>query len=164
MIKGVGMDGATLSLGHATKLLTKVTEVSVVGSANFIAKKHLFTANIGCISNNFNKIIKPENNVPAANLVTHSLNNQSLDAHIFTKLSDKAEIYLAHLFELIERQPQGQSGPLLTDVNSNLAYIHGLRGWVVDLHWSRAYISWFIYARRLGSCRWRRGYQVISCN
>ena len=57
-----------------------------------------------------------EENVPAATLATHRLNRNSLDGPIRQALgAANEETGLAHAYELIRRQPQGQAGDLPVD-------------------------------------------------
>lgn len=150
------------------ELLKQVATVTVGGVERFCAKDHLEAANIGWTDTDFERFFldKVEENVGTGVLAIHRLERQSPDALIMTELGDRAEIQLAHFFELLEAQSEGEEGPLLVDGRSNYAHIRGTDGNVraVYTYWSAIRRYWNLRARQGGdySNRLSGGNQVLS--
>lgn len=167
-----GMEGVKRFL--ASELVTKepnllwqITTVSVSGTEKFVAKEYLRTANIGYTGDNFDKLFlnKAEKNVEGVNVAIHRLEKDSLDVPILAELGNRAEISLAHLFQLIKKQSKREDGPLLTNGYANIAYIRGTDGnlWAVDACWYSGYGYWRVYAYSVEyPNRWYAGRQVLS--
>ena len=142
-------------------------DVSVDATQRFVANDRLGAANIGWTNDAFKRLFlnKVEANVPAAKLSVHCLEEDSLDSPILAELGDKAEIFLAYFFQLLEKQSKGQAGRLLTNGYANIAYIRDAEGilWAVDASWDVGDRYWSVDASSVGSPGgWFRGYQVIS--
>jgi len=152
---------------EAKKLLCKVTTVKVSGTARFVAKDHLKSANVGRRDSNFDHLFlnKVEENVPDATLMVSRLERVSLDVPILTKLGDKAETKLAYLFCLLEKQSKGEDGVLLINGYANIFYVRGTDGnlWAVGAFWDSDYGYWLVEANsREYPYRWNDGNQVFS--
>lgn len=98
----------------------------------------------------------------------HDLEHDSLDAEILTDLGGKeaAEVTLAGVFALLELQPKGESGELLTNGCANIFYIKDVVGGVlraVHVLWDG--VGWHVYAGSVtASRRWLAGLRVFSRN
>lgn len=82
----------------------------------------------------------------------------AFDAPIFAELGDKAKSTLAQIWALMELQPNGQAGVLLTNGQANIFYVDGR---VVDVHWNDG--GWDVNAPPVTyPFGWRDGYRVFS--
>jgi hypothetical protein len=71
---------------------------------------------------------------------------------ILNELGSRAEVPLAHLWELLTKQPHGESdihgakGILLFDGSTNVFYVRGIddRLWAIGLQWKSFYDGWNI--------------------
>lgn len=167
-----GMEGVKKLLAgqlgvKETDLLRQITRVSVPGTEKFVAKEHLKAANIGYTGGNFDNLFlkKVEENVEGVTMAIHRLEKGFLDAPILAELGNRAEISLAHLFQLIEKQSNGEDGPLLTNGYANIAYIRGTDGnlWAVYASWHSSNGYWDVVATSVENPgRWNAGHQVLS--
>ena len=149
------------------QFLRKVTTVSVFCAKKFVAKDQLQAANIGWTNSNFDKFFlnKVEENVGDTTLAVHRLEKGSKDSMIRTELGDRAEIQLAHFFELLKKQSKGEEGRLLVNGYANIAYIIGNDGnlWAVLALWFSAFRCWAVLACSVESpAEWAAGRQVLS--
>lgn len=153
-----------MKYGDATK---RVSTVSVSATNQFIASDHIQSANIGWMNDNFEHLFlnKVEENVPAAELKISRLIKASPDALVMTELGEKKKIALAHFFQLLEKQANGQSGPLLINGYANIAYVPDEEGnfWAVSAYWFSYYRYWNVHANSV-DCpdEWDEGSQVLS--
>lgn len=110
---------------------------------------------------------KVEENVPTGNLVPFTLTKSAYDNEIITDLGgeEKAETTLGEIWQLLLKQPTGQSGLLLTNGYANIFYVRDREGKLraVDVRWV-AGSGWFVNALTLGSVRWYDVGQVFSRN
>ncbi len=156
------------------KLLEPVARFDAFSMAKFVAAEH-FRVDIGrkakvqitFLWDNFSMYFVPkiEEDVPAGELNVSKLLEPSLDARIIAELGERHETYLADLWSLLKQQPNGESGPLLTDGKGNIFYIRDANGtlWTVNAFWNSGYGGWYLYIRSVESLRrWCDGLRVVS--
>lgn len=107
-----------------------------------------------------------ENNVSATTIAVSRLERRAKDPEITTELAGETKrvfrISLAHFYQMIETQGQGQAGPLLVNGYANIAYIEDMDNWAVYARWF-AGVGWHVDADPVDSpLPWRDGYQVLS--
>ncbi len=164
-----------------SELLSLVGTVKVAGSGKFYASDH-FTTNIKAvklawIGDNFkqhflNKVEEPQGEVE---LRVSQLKKASLDKPILQELGlpacpargqgDKAETTLANIWQLLTKQPNGESGTLLTNGYANIFYVRDAKGvlWAVGAYWYSG--GWRVDAYSVESPdEWHGGDQVFSRN
>ena len=109
-------------------LLKQVATANVGGVERFCAKDSLAEANIGSMNDNFKEFFlgKVEESVGATTIVVHRLERKSLNTLIMAELGDRAEIQLAHCFQLLKAQSNGEQGVLLVNGASNIVYLLGV--------------------------------------
>ena len=154
----------------ASNLLRFVTTISVPGVPKFVAKDRFVSS--GTITfyldDNFKThfLSKVEENVPAADLAVHTLTSYSLDEPIRKELgAQREETTLAYLYELLSRQPKGESGVLLTNGYATIFYIKDANGklWAVGVGWDSRYGEWHVRADSITyPDEWHGGYRVFS--
>lgn len=155
------------------RVLKLVAIVRVSGAKRFVARGAFGKDNPAGIKfwlgSNFTNIFldKIEEDVPATELAIHTLSKASLDAPIRDELTpDREETFLAYLYELISRQPNGESsGKLLTDGKANIFYIRDAKGnpWAVNAYWGSVYRGWGVDAYPVSDPgEWSSGCQVVS--
>jgi len=106
---------------------------------------------------------KVEDNVGPTEIGVHRLRRPARDQAIIAAIGERHETRLAHLWWLLSRQPNGESGPLALGGVPNVFYIRGMNGrlWAVDAVWSGA--GWEIGASALDDPRpWGAGRQIMS--
>lgn len=148
-------------------LLKQVAKTSVSGVKRFCAQDHLKQANVGWMGDSFKELFldKVEEDVGAGTIVVHCLEKTSLNAPIMAELGERAELQLAHFFELLKAQSKGEEGNLLVDGYVNIAYIRGTNGnlWAVYARWYSDGGDWRVLAYSVeGPRRWRGGDRVLS--
>lgn len=148
-------------------LLKRVTTVQVSGVKRFVASKHLKAANVGWTGDDFKRLFlgKVEENIGDVTIAVDRLEEASLDAPIMAELSNRAEIQLAHFFELLEAQSKGEEGALLVNGFANIAYICGADGnvWAVGASWNSDNGHWCVSANSVEDpFKWLDGNQVLS--
>lgn len=106
-----------------------------------------------------------ETNVPAATIAVSRLEQWAKDPEIINELvsdTKRFRINLAHFYQMIETQGQGQSGPLLVNGYANIAYIEGMENWAVLAIWN-AGCGWYVYAIPVARPRpWSDEHRVLS--
>lgn len=168
----------SLSTGNgkkfASNLLELVAKATVPGTERFVATDHFKVdtsrkakVKIAFLWGNFrnNFLEKVEEDVPASELKIHKLLKGSLDAPIISELDEKHESYLSDLWAMLEKQPNGEKGDLLTNRYANIFYVRDVKGalWAVLADWGSARGGWSLDALSVeGSGRWRAGRQVVS--
>lgn len=142
----------------------------------FIAQDHFIMdtskkakVKISYLGDNFkeNFLAKIEESVGKTELRYHKLRKGSVDGLILAELGgeDNAETMLSETFALMEMQPSGESGALLTNGWANIFYIRDVKGvlWAVGCCWSDD--GWSVDADSVESPReWIGGNQVFSRN
>ena len=157
-------------------LLELAATVAVPGARRFVAQKHL-NANgpkakvkIAFIWDAFatHFLPKVEQRIPSAEVRVYKLTNGSVDAEIISELGETHEIYLADLHAMLERQPNGEDGPLLTNGLANIFYVRAKDGslWAVYVHWFLGSDGWYVNAYSVENPfrqnRWDGGRQIVS--
>lgn len=170
-----GMGGVSRFLSgeltiKASDLLRQVATVNVADVNKFVASDNFRTNNpvvkIAWLGDNFKRIFlgKTEEGVEATTLTIHKLEKTSRDPGIMAELGEwRTETSLAHLYELLKKQPNGESGVLLTNGYANIFYIRGTDGnfWAVLAHWPRD--GWYVLANSVENPDvWYAGRQVVS--
>ena len=88
-----------------------------------------------------------------ATIAVSRLERRAKDPEIKAELAGETKrvftISLAHFYQMIEAQGQGQPGPLLVNGYANIAYIDGMDNWAVCASWL-ADIGWFVFANPVG--------------
>jgi hypothetical protein len=107
---------------------------------------------------------KVETDVPECTFQKSRLTKGSLDKPILKELGDRATISLAHLWELLKKQPKGEKGSLLTNGYANICYVEDERGtlWAVDADWYSGR-GWYVDASSVsGPHDWGAASRVFS--
>ncbi|MFH1769701.1 MAG: hypothetical protein ABH833_03500 [Parcubacteria group bacterium] len=149
-------------------LLTSVTTVQVNAVERFVASEAFNPDDIRFyLWPNFRNYFleKVEENVPTGEFAIQRLERSVKDDAILRELGDKAEVVLAHFYELIKRQPQGQEGDLLTDGRANIFYVRDAENmvWAVSAGWHSVSRKWYLNANPIDYPRsWCVGHHVIS--
>ena len=151
-----------------SKRLKLVSTVTVAGAERFCTKDSRKVANVGWTGSNFYKVFlqKVEENVGAAKVAIHSLEEPSSGTQIISELGDHAEIKLANFFSLLENQSKGGGGTLLTNKCANIAFIRGDDSslYMVLARWFYFPGCWFLGAMLVDDPhRWDEKALVLSC-
>ena len=127
-------------------LLAFIDSIELPAVECFVASKKFVTnstpdgVRLYFVSDNIktNFLAKVEKDVAAAALYSHRLTKDSLDKSILDELGDRATTTLAHLWELLKKQPKGEKGVLLTNGYANIFYVEDVNGnrWAVYAYWS----------------------------
>lgn len=142
----------------------------------FIARDHFIMdtskkakVKISYLGDNFKKnfLDKTEEAITETEFRYHHLKKSSRDILIINKLGgeDKAETTLVEMFSLMELQPNGNNGALLTNSYANIFYIRGTAPvlWAVHCHWHGD--GWDVNAYSVGRPDgWSGGGRVFSLN
>jgi hypothetical protein len=169
-----GMEGVQRFLsGEMTikgDLLKRVATVTVQAVTKFSAEATFGATKpavkLWGLGNNFKRVMlgKVEEAVEATTLTTHTLTKASRDAPILAELGDRAEVSLAHLWQMLLAQANGEKGPLLTNGGWNVSYIRDASGtlWAVAADWD-AGGGWGVDADSVDSpYGWDAGGRVLS--
>jgi hypothetical protein len=109
---------------------------------------------------------KVEEDVPEGELQPLALMQNAYDREIIADLGGeaKAEVTLAEIWQLMERQANGQEGALLTNGYANIFYVRDVNGVLraVDVDWDGD--GWFAGADALDAYRWIVVRRVFSRN
>lgn len=100
-------------------------------------------------------------------LKSWDLRKRATDTEVRAELPENHLVELWQIAKLIEGQPYGEKGPLLTNGYANLFYVKGKGGqvFVVFVLWDADYGWWRVHAWRLGGRGWwHAGYRVFSRN
>lgn len=172
-----GMEGVQRFLAGSIevvvkKILTLVTTVRIAAGGRFVVAEKFRIGEtdgvkIAWLGDNVktNFLDKIEENVKAAELKIHRLEQDSLDAPIIAELGDVAETTLADFWELLKKQGLGQKGGLLTNGYANIAYIRDTNDglWAVRARWRADDGGWSVEARSVADPDgWFAGNQVVS--
>ena len=152
--------------------LWPVATVTVPAAARFVAAEH-FVADgsgrvevpIAWLGANFKRrfLTKREEPAAAGSLTAFDLRAATPNRAILAELGERAETKLADLWHLLQHQPAGEPGLLLTNAYANIFYIGDADGvvWAVDVVWGGA--GWEMGATPLDDpTRWRAGHQVVA--
>ncbi|MFA4890334.1 MAG: hypothetical protein WC587_01730 [Candidatus Paceibacterota bacterium] len=158
-------------------ILTLIATVKVPArTGRFVAKVHFIVdtgkkakVKISYLGDNFREhfLGKTEEPTSETTLCQHELKKPSRDIPIISELGgeNKAETTLSAMFGLMEMQPNGETGTLLTNGYANIFYVRDLGGvlWTVRCLWSG--VGWLVGASSVDSPRdWDAGDRVFSCN
>jgi hypothetical protein len=153
-------------------VLRLITTVSVLGAKKFVAADAFGPNNPDGIKfflgENFKKnfLGKIEKNVEPAEIAVHRLEEGRRNPEIMAELGpEKRVISLAHFYNLIKAQAQGQEGPLLVNDYANIACIEDDQGtiWAVGGDWRSCGHGWGVGACSAGGpIEWVAGCQVLS--
>lgn len=135
------------------KYFSFVAIIKVPEVKRFVTKNHLKKANVE-MGERFKKFFfnNIDEDVEGATITAYSLNRKIRDICMVDYLGRHTEIYLSHLFYLLEKQSKGESGLLLTSGEDNVTLIRGSDGniWTVVARWSKEYKYWHIEAYFIG--------------
>lgn len=113
----------------------------------------------------FDKIEGPKREMT---LRSAKLVRAELDKEIRKELGvEREETTLADIYALLEKQPDGRPGVLLTNGFANIFYVRDAKGVlrVVGVHWRAFDGGWVMDALSVEDpSGWNGGYQVFSCN
>lgn len=104
-----------------------------------------------------------EENVSEVELKVHKLVKGSRDPEIIAELSENHKTFLAHVWNALLLQPNGEPGNLLTNGHANIFYVADKNGFVraVRVRWFDD--GWHVGAFSVGyQYEWRADYQVLS--
>jgi hypothetical protein len=144
--KVIGLKPLSVSApSFGDRILTWVRTVSVPGVTKFVAADHFKVGTtdgvrIAYVTDRFRRIFggkgKIERNVKGATLNGYMLTKLSWDSAILTELGDRAEIPLAHVWELLKGQSNFEDGPLAIQYYLNVFYVRDVKGtrWAVQVH------------------------------
>ena len=79
---------------------------------------------------------------------------------------EDASIFCAHLAGMINRQPNGKDGDLISNRYANIFYVRGVNSEVftVSVDWDSGGREWDVYAHPLDDTRWNAGSRAFSSN
>jgi hypothetical protein len=126
-------------------LLRQVTTVELPAVVAFVPVEHFKADNAATAEVRIKGVANaflgfPEENAPPTTITVHVLKGAAdSDAKIVRQMGKRAHICLAHVWELLKRQRNGESGVLVTSQgSSNVFYCRGSGGaWVIKV-WSSA--------------------------
>lgn len=158
----------TSSLG-----LTRLLGVAPVpGASRFVAAQHFRESvarearvKVLWIGRNFRQhfLGKTEVNVRPTEIGIHRLRRSARDPSIIAGIGERHETRLAHVWWMLSRQPNGQTGALALHGVPNVFYVRAVDGtlWAIDVVWSGA--GWEIGASAIDDPRpWGAGRQIMS--
>lgn len=183
-IRDVLTDAALLKLGEFTApQLRYVKSVPVAGSEEFVITEQLLREkyNFGAFGNNFCRLFfgKALKKVLTRVIAIHQLNTRLTDKQIKDELGNHAITSFAYALSLVEKQREGEDGPLLTNGHTNLMVVeveeeveeNGKKVtknsvWAVRFVWSAIREYWSVGAHLIGHPdEWHdAGRQVVSCD
>jgi hypothetical protein len=149
-------------------ILKRVADtIKLPAHKRFVAEKHFVHDQGFYLWEDFGKnfLDEVEENVPATTLAVYQLQKNALDAQIRKELGQDHEVFLAHFFDLLQKQSKGEEGILLTNGAANIAYIRGKKGvlWAVSALWGSDGRCWVVGAISVeNSSDWGGGRQVVS--
>ena len=167
--------GASPAVSHdcpnQEQRLEKLGTISVPATGKFIASDHFTTSNkavkIAWLGDNFQQhfLTKVEEPQAETELRISRRKKTSLDAPILAELGSAAETTLASIWELLKKQPNGESGIIPINSYSNIFYVRDVNGvfWAV-----RVFLygdGWRVNAHSVEySLEWLGDYLVFSSN
>ncbi len=153
-----------------SSLLNFISQKQTVATENFVATQHFRLGNpdvrIAGLSFMHSPIV--EESVAASTLNIYNPVSTSTGMAILQALGgNRCRISLAEFWQFLLQQPNGESGVMLTDGNSNAAYVSDSNGatWIIDVFWKDA--GWYIYlfpvgADSLGVTYWNAGTRFFA--
>ena len=156
-------------------LLEPIGTVAVPATTQPFVAKDKFVVNIGAespvkilfLGSNFREWFLSKTEEPArqATLRYAKLMESSVDGPILAELGDKAETTLSQIYALMERQPNGKEGILLTNGWANIFYARDVNGSLraVNVNWNSD--GWNANASSVENPnKWNDGNRVFSRN
>ena len=152
-------------------LLELVTTVGVGAVKRFDISDHYrkdnpYGVKVTFVSDNFNRVFggKTEKDVAAARLKAYRLTRGARDPEIIENLGEGHKTFLAQLWSLVKKQPNGESGVLLTNGYANILEVpnpdNPAELWAVFARWR---VGWKFYADSIDyPYVWVAGFQVFS--
>ena len=164
---GVVVETILESLGTIT--IPATTERFIAKNRFVVDTSKKAKVKISFLGDNFRKnfLNKIEEAIPETILRHRELRKSSRDIPIINELGgdDKSETTLSEMFALMEKQPNGEDGHLLTNGYANVFYVRGHDGvlWSVYCYWYDD--SWYVRTRSVDDpLEWNAGYRVFSRN
>ena len=158
-------------------LLEPVGAVTIEATERFVTREkfavdtsHKVKIKIAWIGDNFKNwfLGKIETSAPKVMLCYSRLTRSELDGPIMAELGDEtSETTLAAVYALIERQANGEPGPLLTNGYANIFYVRDANGVLraVRVYWHAYDRGWGVHARSVSyPYGWNDGNRVFSRN
>jgi len=151
---------------ESDKLLQKVIFSPCAAIRKFAAYDHFEVdtrraarVQISSMANYFGMrfVCMTENNIDASSLTAYTLLRATPCTDILAELGDRAEVPLAHVWELLRRQPHGEKETILInemllvdDFCFNTFFVRDKDGdlWAISLEWKAFYEGWNIDALR----------------
>jgi hypothetical protein len=155
-------------------LLELIGTVVVPATGKFIVRNKFVVdtgrgapVKISYVGSNFSErfLGKIEEPKPKTTLRYAKLLKYSVDRPILAELGNAAKTTLAEVYTLMERQPDGEDGALLTNGCANIFYVPDISGELraVSVFWCGG--GWRARASSVaGPHAWRDGYRVFSRN
>ncbi len=156
-------------------LLDPVGVIKVPATKQFIARDHFVVdtsrkarVKIAWLGSNFKNQFLGKIEAPAAEakLDYAQLTRSMLDDEIRKEIgARREETMLAAIWALMERQPNGESGALLTNSYANIFYVRDVNGafWAVGVNWNSFNDGWNVNANSVENPDgWNDGNQVFS--
>ncbi len=170
------ISGVAKAVIQAVKRLKKVDAKPVSGAKKFvITEERLVQANIEYFGDNFKKYIIGcvVEEVGDTDIAIHKLGESATCQQMMNELGPNAIISFAHFLSLIEKQPKGEKGFLLTDWSANIAFIIGKsdekgkenekKAWTVHARFNPDDGYWNVHAYPMDdTLQWSAGHQVLS--
>lgn len=160
-----------MGMKNKIPLLEEIGTTEILAQERFVVQERFAvgtaTARVTYLGDNFRKWFfgKTEDPTALATLRHAKLARPSVDGPILAELGDKAETTLSQICALMERQPNGEDGVLLTDGRANIFYVRDTNGALraVDVRWTAG--GWGVDACLVESPDgWGGGSRVFSRN
>ncbi|MBM3257670.1 MAG: hypothetical protein FJZ05_00415 [Candidatus Nealsonbacteria bacterium] len=166
------MASIIVEAGKSSRILELIGVVTISAISRFVASKKFVIArkpiNIAWLGDNFKSwfLKKIEEPVGKADLRYMKLTSPSVDGPILAELGeDRAETTLAQIFSLMERQPNGEKGILLTNGYANIFYVRDVSGILRAVHVRWCSDGWSVRASSVENpIWWLVGDRVFSRN
>ena len=156
-------------------LLELVGTITILATTGKFVVRDRFVVNtkrnapvkISYVGNNFTEwfLGKVEEAMTETELCYAKLIKTSVDGPILAELGEKAETRLSHMYALMEKQGNGESGVLLTDGRANIFYIKDVNEVLCAVRVFWRVDGWRVNADSVENpLRWLAGYWVFSRN
>jgi len=173
-LRGVLIPAEVTPTSKSNPLLESLGTVTVPATGRFIAREK-FVLNsdrkalvkISYLGSNFSEwfLGKIEEPKPWMQLRYAKLLKYSVDRPVLAELGNTAEITLAEVYALMEHQPNGENGTLLTNGYTNIFYVRDVNGELraVLVCWDGD--GWGVFADSVvRPGEWSVGSRVFSCD
>jgi hypothetical protein len=173
LVKGVA-EVKTKPASKPVPLLWPIGTVTVPATGKLVAREKFVkdmsrkaAVKISYLGDNFSEwfLGKVEEPCPETTLRYAKLNRYSVDGPILAELGNTAETTLAQIYALMERQPNGEDGVLLTNGYANIFYVRDINGALRAVYMGWKAGGWDVYAFSVADpFGWFGGISVFSCN